>query len=233
MLAWSGHDSALPRPALRLFLLSAVAMVGLVFIRSGSELPASSPTAHGAVSLPSAVSFVASTSALQHARVHLLHIPKTGGSILNCAGSSAQWRSSVNRSSGIDPDNVILRSNHHPLMESDAERLRRYSLQKGSKTVGQTPLPLLSPSKSANLSVDGQNYFIFFVRSPVTRFVSAFISRLRRGRPMNNCEHTPAETDAYRNFPAPEHMAAQLYPAPLAAASTNASAANVSAARVA
>lgn len=50
---------------------------------------------------------------------------------------------------------------------------------------------------------------------------------------MNNCEHTPAEADAYRNFPTPEHMAAQLYPAPLAAASTNASVANVSAARVA
>ncbi len=51
---------------------------------------------------------------------------------------------------------------------------------------------------------------IFFVRHPITRFVSGFISRMRRGLPRHHYEWNPAETEAFRHFQSPNDLAEAL-----------------------
>jgi len=48
---------------------------------------------------------------------------------------------------------------------------------------------------------------VFFVRHPVTRFVSGFYSRLRRGLPRHHYEWTDAEAQAFRHFTNPNDLA--------------------------
>jgi len=52
--------------------------------------------------------------------------------------------------------------------------------------------------------------FVFFVRHPVSAFVSSFNSRLRMGAPAYHRPWTEAEEAAFRMFPEPEALAAAL-----------------------
>lgn len=51
---------------------------------------------------------------------------------------------------------------------------------------------------------------IFFVRDPISRFVSAFNSRLRRGRPRFNAKWSKDEAIAFRHFGRPVELAEAL-----------------------
>ncbi|HEX3943785.1 MAG TPA: sulfotransferase family 2 domain-containing protein [Rhizomicrobium sp.] len=51
---------------------------------------------------------------------------------------------------------------------------------------------------------------VFFVRHPVTRFVSGFNSRLRRGMPHHEGQHTPKEEIAFARFQTPNMLAEAL-----------------------
>ncbi len=51
---------------------------------------------------------------------------------------------------------------------------------------------------------------IFCIRDPVSRFVSGFNSRLRRGRPLNNVDWRPEERRAFEEFPKPNDLAEAL-----------------------
>lgn len=53
--------------------------------------------------------------------------------------------------------------------------------------------------------------FVFFVRSPIKRFVSAFISRLREGKPLYNIPHTDAEKKTFGKYKCPDQLAINLY----------------------
>lgn len=48
---------------------------------------------------------------------------------------------------------------------------------------------------------------VFFIRDPVTRFVSAFNSRLREGRPRNYNPWMPEEAAAFQKFSSPNALA--------------------------
>lgn len=51
---------------------------------------------------------------------------------------------------------------------------------------------------------------LFFVRDPVTRFVSAFYSRQRQGRPLTYHPWTEGEEKAFTTFPGPADLARAL-----------------------
>lgn len=51
---------------------------------------------------------------------------------------------------------------------------------------------------------------VFFVRDPVTRFVSGFYTRWRCGRPRNNTPWSPNEEKAFRQFDTPNKLAVAL-----------------------
>lgn len=59
--------------------------------------------------------------------------------------------------------------------------------------------------------IDKNDYFVVFVRSPLKKFVSGFISRLREGRPLFNTPHTAAEKVTYSLYQDPESLAMDLY----------------------
>jgi len=50
----------------------------------------------------------------------------------------------------------------------------------------------------------------FFVREPISRFVSGFYSRKRKGSPRYASEWSPAETAAFQRFETPNHLATAL-----------------------
>ena len=52
--------------------------------------------------------------------------------------------------------------------------------------------------------------FLFFLRDPVTRFVSGFYSRQREGRPRYAARWTPEEREAFERFATPEQLALAL-----------------------
>lgn len=51
---------------------------------------------------------------------------------------------------------------------------------------------------------------IFFVRNPITRFVSGFYSRQRQGRPRYNSRWSKDEAAAFSMFHTPDHLASAL-----------------------
>jgi len=51
---------------------------------------------------------------------------------------------------------------------------------------------------------------VFFVRHPISRFVSGFWSRLRRGLPRHHYEWNEAEVEAFRHFQKPNDLAEAL-----------------------
>ena len=48
---------------------------------------------------------------------------------------------------------------------------------------------------------------VFFLRDPISRFVSGFYSRQRKGRPRHNIEWTALEKEVFENFPTPNALA--------------------------
>ncbi len=56
----------------------------------------------------------------------------------------------------------------------------------------------------------GEKVF-FFLRDPITRFISGFYSRKRKGRPRNNIQWTEGENAAFKKFNTPNELALDLF----------------------
>lgn len=52
--------------------------------------------------------------------------------------------------------------------------------------------------------------YVFFVRDPVKRYASGFLSRLRQGAPLYHVPWSPGEKLAFERFPTPDAMAVAL-----------------------
>lgn len=98
------------------------------------------------------------------APIHLLHVPKTGGSAVKAV---------------LEP----------------VAQARGIVFHKHNVTLAQVPL--------------GERV-IFFVRHPVSRFISGFNSRLRRGVPHHEGRHTRNEQIAFAAFQTPNSLAEAL-----------------------
>jgi hypothetical protein len=58
--------------------------------------------------------------------------------------------------------------------------------------------------------VPADDYVFFCVRDPISRFLSAFYSRLRKGQPRYYVEWSPAERQAFEAFPTAQRLAVAL-----------------------
>jgi hypothetical protein len=68
----------------------------------------------------------------------------------------------------------------------------------------------LHPHETTLRGVPQGEKFFFFLRDPVTRFVSGFYSRQRQGQPRYFLRWTPAEESAFARFSTPNALAAAL-----------------------
>ena len=98
--------------------------------------------------------------------VHLVHVPKTGGTVLKHA-------------------------------------LREYRLWNGGTIV-------LHGHDTGLGDVPPGDRVMFFLRDPLTRFVSAFYSRQRKGYPRFNGSWKPGEREAFERFQTPNELARTL-----------------------
>ena len=102
----------------------------------------------------------------EKARVHFLHIGKTGGS----------------------------------------------AIKQALETCLQTPRyqVLLHPHGVSLRDVPGGESVFFCLRNPVSRFVSGFYSRQRKGQPRYYSEWSPAEQEVFERFETPDQIARAL-----------------------
>lgn len=105
--------------------------------------------------------------------VHIIHIPKSGGSALRFAIREAREKAGGE-----------LNSRWGPVWGHD-HRFRMVHLAPTDKAV-------------------------FILRDPVTRFVSSFYSRLRKGKPRYEFDWTPQERRAFERFQTPRALADAL-----------------------
>lgn len=84
----------------------------------------------------------------------------------------------------------------------------RTALQ-GSETAGRRRLVLHGHHATARSIPEGHHFF-FVVRDPVARFVSAFYSRQRRGRPRYDVPWAPEEAFAFERFATPNELGEAL-----------------------
>jgi hypothetical protein len=70
---------------------------------------------------------------------------------------------------------------------------------------------ILVTSHSDSLINDEKYNYIFFLRNPIDRFVSAFISRYRKGYPKYNIEWTESEKFYFEKFKTPNELGENLY----------------------
>ena len=76
---------------------------------------------------------------------------------------------------------------------------------------GSAPFAIKLHRHSTRLrDVPAGEAFFFFTREPVSRFVSAFWSRQRKGRPRYKGEWSPAEREAFGAFATPDELATAL-----------------------
>ena len=68
----------------------------------------------------------------------------------------------------------------------------------------------LHPHRVVLRDVPEGEQFLFFLRDPVTRFVSGFYSRQREGRPRYAARWTPEEREAFEQFATPDKLALAL-----------------------
>jgi hypothetical protein len=68
----------------------------------------------------------------------------------------------------------------------------------------------LHPHRTTLMDVPRGEKVFFFLRDPVTRFVSGFHSRLRQGRPRYDTPWTPDEAAAFARFATPDALATAL-----------------------
>ena len=89
----------------------------------------------------------------------------------------------------------------------------------GGSAISQTLIPLTP--KYTNLHFHGHEVnfksipkgeFIYFgIRDPITKYISGFYTRQRKGFPRNNSDWSLGEKIAFRWFKTPEHLAVSLY----------------------
>ena len=77
-------------------------------------------------------------------------------------------------------------------------------------TLGKAKGIIICDHPKTTLDPKPDDRFVFFVRSPLTRFVSAFITRLRCGRPRYNNAHQAAEKITFARYQSPEQLALDL-----------------------
>lgn len=68
----------------------------------------------------------------------------------------------------------------------------------------------LHPHRVVLRDVPEGERFLFFLRDPITRFVSGFYSRQREGRPRYAARWTPEEREAFEQFATPDALALAL-----------------------
>lgn len=68
----------------------------------------------------------------------------------------------------------------------------------------------LHPHETGLRDIPAGEKVIFFVRDPVSRFVSGFYSRKRQGRPLYICKWTPAEEAAFKEFDSANSLAVAI-----------------------
>jgi hypothetical protein len=61
------------------------------------------------------------------------------------------------------------------------------------------------------VDIPRDHFVMFFLRHPISRFVSGFYSRLRRGLPRHYYEWSAAETEAFQRFQTANELAEALY----------------------
>jgi len=125
--------------------------------------------------------------------VHFLHIGKTGGSAFKFAMQAAQdldARVSVH----LHRHEVVLREVFKATQSRDARVLIH-----------------LYPHRIVLRDVPEGEKFMFFLRDPITRFVSGFYSRQRKGWPLRPSGFwTPEEKEAFERFATPNQLALAL-----------------------
>jgi hypothetical protein len=116
--------------------------------------------------------------------VHLLHVGKTGGSAVKYA---------LNNSLTV-------------LVEGD-----RHNMKTAVVSLPETPYVLQMHSHNIRLrDVPKGEKVIFFLRDPVSRFVSSFYSRKRKGAPRYHFEWHPDEAIAFARFSTANELACAL-----------------------
>ncbi|QNJ04960.1 hypothetical protein SynMEDNS5_00199 [Synechococcus sp. MEDNS5] len=64
--------------------------------------------------------------------------------------------------------------------------------------------------KTRIADVPSSEKIVFFVRHPISRYYSSFLSRYNRGKPSYSCDWTPEEQKYFRIFRSPESLAEAL-----------------------
>ncbi len=120
--------------------------------------------------------------------IHYIHIGKTGGSAIKA--SLWSWSNSsrdLNRRPASFSINML---SEGKLKEKEYNFLLHSHKQRFDK------------------QLDGK--YIFFIRDPLNRYVSSFISRFRQGRPRYNVRYGLLETITFRFFKTPNQLAEVL-----------------------
>lgn len=103
-------------------------------------------------------------------------------------------------------------------MNKSIERIHFLHIRKTGGTavkhaLSQTAMPhelVLHPHATRLMDIPLGEPVFFFLRDPVSRFVSGFNSRLREGRPRYHYPWTVAEREAFTRFPTPESLVLAL-----------------------
>tara|TARA_B100000674_G_scaffold360971_1_gene303741 strand:+ start:2673 stop:3404 length:732 start_codon:yes stop_codon:yes gene_type:complete len=122
-------------------------------------------------------------------RVHFLHVGKTGGSTIKHAIKATAIKLNPQLSKKDVRDDKII----------DLSKLTNNKLE------------IIFHGHGTSLAdIPKDEYFVFSIREPISRFVSGFNSRKRQGRPRYNCPWTQSEKKAFQTFNTPDELAISL-----------------------
>ena len=82
---------------------------------------------------------------------------------------------------------------------------------KGVKITSKGYVIWLHPHRVSIKHIPKGDLIVFFIRDPISRFVSGFNSRRREGWPANYYPWTPGEREAFKYFKSPNDLAKALY----------------------
>ena len=123
------------------------------------------------------------------AKVHFLHIGKTGGSAIKEALKRAIKEQDIYANANKLKDNTELEIKHL------SGRFDQIILHGHGKTLKQIP---------------ESDWFFFCIRNPISRYVSGFYSRKRQGKPRYNIPWNIKEKRAFKHFNTPNELAEAL-----------------------
>ena len=123
------------------------------------------------------------------AKVHFLHIGKTGGSAIKEALKRAIKEQDIYANANKLKDNTELE------IKRLSGRFDQIILHGHGKTLKQIP---------------ESDWFFFCIRNPISRYVSGFYSRKRQGKPRYNIPWNIKEKRAFKHFNTPNELAEAL-----------------------